>query len=212
MTIQEKIEAKTEQMKEKNKNKKPATRKQKVIASILIPVAGVLVAAAIASPNNNHRETTPPPPADTSHHASAEKKSNVKFNGESPDVEKAIDKARDIATNEKLSRREQIDQVKALAKDCDVSTEILNQYTNGLVLNVREGIILEHRAGVSDLMWLFKGALVAEKNNHAGFNGEFADEFVQLQEDMYMNWDAKDSAEAEGRLNKLQENVNNVEY
>lgn len=207
-----KLEAQIEKLEEKKKNKKPATKKQKIVAAVIIPISAVLVATAIASPNNNHRDTAPTPPADTSHHASAEKKSNVKFNGESPDVEKAIDKVREIAVNPELDKQVKIDKVKALAKDCDVSTTILNNYTNGLVINVREGIVLEHRAGVSDLIWLFKAELIAEKNHHAGFNGEFADEFVKLQEDMYRNYDAKDSADAQGRLYKLQENVNNVEY
>jgi hypothetical protein len=208
----EKMEEKTAQMKEKNKNKKKATRKQKVVASIVIPVSAVLVAVAIASPNNNHRETAPDKPVDTSYHATAEKKSNVKFNGESPDVEKAIEQIREIAVDDSLAKTEKIDKTMSLAHQVDVSASILSEYTNNLVINVRNGILLEDRAGVSDLIWLFKGEVVAHKNNHAGFNGEFADDFVQVVKNLYRGTDTADDTFIQENMAQLNANINKVEY
>jgi hypothetical protein len=213
MTIQEKLEAKAEQMKAKNKDKKKATRKQKIVAAVIIPISAVLVATAIASPNNNHRDTAPPPPADTSHHATSQKQGNVKFNGESPDVEKALDKIRsEIGFNSKLSDQAKVDSVIKLAKESDVSSQLLNDYTNALVISVRNGAILENSSNTGDLITLYKAALVAEKNHHAGFNGTFADEYVAVQSALYLNQDARWRDDVQAHLAKIDSVINSVEY
>jgi hypothetical protein len=212
MTIQEKIEAKTEQMKEKNKNKKPATRKQKVIASILIPVAGVLVAAAIASPNNNHRETTPPPPADTSHHASTEKKGDVKFNGDSPSIEKAVDEIGRMSQNVDMTPIAKVDRIKELAKSVTCSAQLLDTYTGSMVLVIRDARLQNDDFDeLAQLLMIFKGAVVAEKMDGTT-TGDFADDYFEVTSSLFQNKNTINSDYIQNKLYEMEKVLPNIEY
>jgi hypothetical protein len=53
---------------------------------------------------------------------------------------------------------------------------------------------------------------VAVKNNYAGFNGEFAKDYVTIQENLYRYQNAQNSDTVNSLLERLDGNVNQVEY
>lgn len=211
-SLVEKMEAKTEELKEKNKNKKKATRKQKIVAAVIIPVSAVLVATAIASPNNNHRETAPDKPVDTSYHATAEKKGDVKFNGDSPSVDKAIDEIGRMSENADMTPTEKVDKIRSLAKGVTLSNQLLEQYSGSLVMVVRDGRMLENdRTEHGKLLEIFRAAVVGYKM-HGTYTGDFADDYLQIVTALYRNTDTPDSDFIQENMNQLEKNINNVEY
>jgi hypothetical protein len=186
--------------------------KQKWATAIIIPVTAFITITAITSPNNQNRTTEADVQADTSHHARAQYEGNVKFNGDSPDVEQSIRAIRELSANPELSKAEKVERVKALANGSEVSTIVLSQYTNSLVLSVRNRTLLDDKSETGRLIELYRAELVAIKNNYAGFNGEFAKDYVSVQENLYRYQNAQNSDDVNSLLERLDSNVNQVEY
>jgi hypothetical protein len=206
-----KLEAQIEKLEEKKKNKPKATRKQKIVAAVIIPISAVLVATAIASPNNNHRDTAPTPPADTSHHATAQKKGTVKFNGESPDVGKALDKLREVSEDKSLGKNEQIAQAVSLAKDVTVSTDLLNQYMGSTAILVRDGRMEDEFDDYMRLIQIFRAEVV--KNKMKGTTeADFATRFSEVVKEYYRDTAQYNQSSVDENMSVMQHELPNISW